>query len=96
MNIDSVNRTCAFLKLAHLGSNIELEDTYSPRFPSRADTNGILVTAVKPTEVGQPKFFWDFRLKLHGEVWAKSCLDTNFQPIRKSFDHDTEAPKVPA
>ena len=42
--------------------------------------------------LGQPKFFWDFRLKLHGEVWAKSCLDTNFQPIRKSFDHVTEAP----
>ena len=44
--------------------------------------------------IGQPKFFWDFRLKLHSEVWAKSCLDTNFQPIRKSFDHVTEAPKV--
>ena len=44
--------------------------------------------------LGQPNFFCDFRLKLHGEVWAKSCLDTNFQPIRKSFDHVTEAPKV--
>ena len=45
--------------------------------------------------VGQPKFFWDFRLKLHGEVWAKSYLDTNFQPIRTSFDHPSKAPKVP-
>ena len=43
----------------------------------------------------QPKFFWNFRLKLNGEVWAKSCLDTNFQPIWKSFYHVTEAPKVP-
>ena len=41
--------------------------------------------------LGQPKFFWDFGLKLHGEVWAKTCLETNFQPIPKSFDHVTEA-----
>ena len=45
--------------------------------------------------LGQPNFFCDFRLKLHGEVWAKTCLDTNFQSIPKSFDHVTEAPKVP-
>ena len=35
---------------------------------------------------------WD---KLHSWLWAKSWLDTNFQPIRKSFDHVYEAPKVP-
>ena len=40
------------------------------------------------------QIFWDCRLKLHGEVWAKFCLDTNFQPIQKSFDHVYEAPKV--
>ena len=45
--------------------------------------------------VGQPKFFWDIRLNLHGEVWAKTCLETNFRPIPKSFDHVTEVPKVP-
>ena len=45
--------------------------------------------------LGQPNFFWDFRLHLHGEVWAKTCLETNFQPIRKLFDHVTEALMVP-
>ena len=34
---------------------------------------------------------WD---KLHGEVWAKSCLEPIFQPIRMSFDHPSEAPKL--
>ena len=34
---------------------------------------------------------WD---KLHGEVWAKSCVETNFQPIQMSFDHPYEAPKL--
>ena len=42
--------------------------------------------------VGQPKSFWDFCLYVHGRRLAKSWLDTNFQPIRKSFDHVTEAP----
>ena len=41
------------------------------------------------------QIFWDFRLQLHGEVWAKTCLETNFQQIGKSFDHVTEALKVP-
>ena len=35
--------------------------------------------------LGQPKFFSESRLKLHGEVWVKSCLDTNFQPIQSIF-----------
>ena len=45
--------------------------------------------------LGQPKFFSEKRLKLHGELWAKTWLDTNFQPLPKSFDHVYEAPKVP-
>ena len=44
--------------------------------------------------LGQPNFFFDFRLKLHGEVWAKSCLETNFQPIRMLFDLPSEASKL--
>ena len=45
--------------------------------------------------IGLANFFLEKRLKLHGEVWAKSCLDTKFQPIGTSFDHPSEAPKVP-
>ena len=45
--------------------------------------------------LGQPKFFSESRLKLHGEVWAKTRLETNFQPFLKSFDHASKAPKVP-
>ena len=44
--------------------------------------------------VGQPKFFWDFCLYVHGRRLAKSWLDTNFQPARTSFDHASEAPKL--
>ena len=57
--------------------------------------NSLLFLGNYATTLGQPNFFWDFRLKLHGEVWAKTYLETNFQPIPKSFDHVTEAPKVP-
>ena len=42
--------------------------------------------------LGQPKFFSESRLKLHGEVWAKTHLETDFQPISKSFDQASEAP----
>ena len=44
--------------------------------------------------LGHPNFFLESRLKLHGEVWAKMWLDTNFQPIRMLFDHASEAPKL--
>ena len=54
-----------------------------------------VIFCVEKCTVGQPKFFWDFRLQLHGEVRAKTCLETNFQQIQKSFDHVTEALKVP-
>ena len=61
----------------------------SPSWEGVGDINTLWLLSI-----GQPNFFWDFRLKLHGEVWAKTCLETNFQPIPKSFDHVTEAPKV--
>ena len=32
--------------------------------------------------------------KLHGQLWAKTWLDNNFQPIWMSFDHASEAPKL--
>ena len=64
-------------------SSIELD------FPSHC-TNLLL----KAYTIGQPKFFLENWDKLHGRRLAKSWLDTNFQPIRKSFDHVTEAPKV--
>ena len=44
--------------------------------------------------VGHPKFFLENWNKLHGGVWAKMWLDTNFQPIWMSFDHASEAPKL--
>ena len=44
--------------------------------------------------LGLAKFFLENWDKLHGEVWAKSCLETNFQPIRMSFDHPSEASKL--
>ena len=48
------------------------------------------------TVQGQPNFFSEKRLKLQVELWAKTRLDTNFQPLHKSFDQVYEAPKVPA
>ena len=45
--------------------------------------------AIRPAQIFLEN--WD---KLHGEVWAKSCLETNFQPIRMSFDHPSEASKL--
>ena len=45
--------------------------------------------------LGQPKFFLENWDKLHGRRLAKSWLDTDFQPPRTSFDHASEAPKVP-
>ena len=44
--------------------------------------------------IGQANFFLENWDKLHGEVLAKSCLETNFQPIRMSFDHPSEASKL--
>ena len=46
------------------------------------------------SSLGLANFFLEKRLKLHGEVWAKSCLETNFQPIQMSFDHPSKAPKL--
>ena len=51
---------------------------------------------IRPTAwvLGLAKFFLETRLKLHGEVWAKSCLENSFQPIWISFDHPSEASKL--
>ena len=46
--------------------------------------------SIRPAQI-----FLESRLKHHDEVWAKTRLETNFQPFLKSFDHASEAPKVP-
>ena len=62
---------------------------------SENSVHSALFSYMRACTLGQPNFFLENWDKFHGEVWAKYCLDTSFQPIRKSFDHDTEAQKVP-
>ena len=61
-----------------------------PKRPKKRNTKSTHRLTIRPAQIFLEN--WD---KLHGEVWAKACLETNFQPIRMSFDHPSEASKLP-
>ena len=52
------------------------------------------INVVRVCAEGQAKFFSEKRLQLHNEIWPKPWLETNFQPIGKSFNHAARPPKV--